>query len=211
MNCHLSHGKSSAKKRFEEIKEIYGAVLSEGRHEKAVAENDVKFFFGDLNFRLDLDAEKSCSLAKEEKYIQMLSYDQLLGRSGSSGLPLLNEGRIVFPPTYKFVKNTSVYALDKRPPAWCDRILWVATDIVQCIDYNYVESILCSDHKPIYGIYEVKAKQMGRSLVEDAKPEQPVVPLPKEAETQPASNERSMDKVQAEMQARSEIDELLNL
>jgi len=158
MNCHLAHGKDNVQKRFEEIKKIYSSILSEGKDEKAVKDNDVKFFLGDLNFRLDLDTEKANSLARQEKYLEMLKYDQLSPRTKNNGLLLLDEKPITFPPTYKFIKDTNTYALDKRPPAWCDRILWVASDLVKCTDYNYIKSIICSDHKPIYGIYEVKTK-----------------------------------------------------
>lgn len=179
MNCHLAHGQSNSQKRFGEIKTIYGTYTSEAK-EKIVAEHDIKFLFGDLNFRVEMSKEHACLLARQEEYTEMLKYDQLLTQSSEcSYLPQLSEAPIKFPPTYKFAKNTSYYDLDKRPPAWCDRILWSAKSPVQCTKYTSVDSICFSDHKPVYGTYLVGIKR----TVEIRKP-QPVA-LPEEFKLRP--------------------------
>ena len=158
MNCHLAHGKSSTDKRFEEIKTIHNSVLTEAKSEKIASDHDIRFFFGDLNFRIDLDKEKVCNLIAKDDIKEALKYDQLLTKGFMHELPLLNEHPIEFPPTYKFTKNTILYNMEKRAPAWCDRILWGTFDDVKCISYNYVPNIICTDHRPIYGIYSVNIK-----------------------------------------------------
>ncbi|KAF5930403.1 hypothetical protein HYC85_031276 [Camellia sinensis] len=49
-----------------------------------------------------------------------------------------NEGKIYFPPTYKYSNNSDRYAGDdmhpkekRRTPAWCDRILWYGRGLYQ--------------------------------------------------------------------------------
>jgi len=162
MNCHLAHGQTNTQKRFSEIRTIYNTSINEAK-EKTVAEHDIKFLFGDLNFRIEMSKDYTCSLAGQEKYKEMLKYDQLLTQSKQCPfLPQLAEAPITFPPTYKFAKNTSYYNLEKRPPAWCDRILWSAVSPVKCTHYTSVDSICFSDHKPVYGCYLVGVKRIAK-------------------------------------------------
>lgn len=179
MNCHLAHGKSSTQKRFEEIRTIFNTYLTEAR-EKMAADHEIKFFFGDLNFRIEMSNESTCLFAQQEEYDELLKHDQLLTQHGQySFLPRLYEAPIRFPPTYKFAKNTSYYDFEKRPPAWCDRILWCAENCVKCTQYTSVNSICFSDHKPVYGTYIVKIKQL---VAVKRKPKPPVIkPQPEEA------------------------------
>lgn len=159
LNCHLAHGKSSTQRRFEEIKTIYGTCLDRARP-KTIRDHDVKFLFGDLNFRIEMDDDLVCQLTKLKDFETLLSCDQLLAQSRyCTFLPRLKEAPVKFAPTYKFAKNSSVYEVAKRPPAWCDRILWGDKDPVACLLYNSVESLCCSDHKPVYGIYSVTVKE----------------------------------------------------
>ena len=158
MNCHLAHGKENVPRRFEEMKTIFSSIL-EDVNPISVTAHDIKFMYGDLNFGIDLENAVTCRLTRENNFSEMLSNDQLLNQSHQYNLPILNEAPITFPPTYKFIVETSEYNLEKRPPAWCDRILWVSTDAVKFIAYDYVKSLCLSDHKPIYGIYLVNIEQ----------------------------------------------------
>ncbi|KAI7734605.1 hypothetical protein M8C21_025400, partial [Ambrosia artemisiifolia] len=49
-----------------------------------------------------------------------------------------SEGKIYFPPTYKYLTNSDRYTGDslhhkekRRTPAWCDRILWYGAGLHQ--------------------------------------------------------------------------------
>lgn len=186
MNCHLAHGKANTQKRFEEIKTIYSAVLG-STSEKQVQSHDVKFMFGDLNFRIEMDNASTCQLLRDKHYDILLKNDQLLSQSKyCSYLPSLNEAPIRFPPTYKFVKNTCCYDTEKRPPAWCDRILWGAADAVRCLDYASVDSLGFSDHKPVHGVYLVKIKKVVGNEKEEAKNSSTLDSISESAKTSPS-------------------------
>jgi len=183
MNCHLTHGKSNAQKRFEEMKTIHNAVLGT-LSEKTITSHDIKFMFGDLNFRLEMDNASACRLLDEKNYNAMLKNDQLLSQNKHFSYPhSLNEAPIRFPPTYKFIKNTSRYDIEKRPPAWCDRILWGTIDPVKCIDYNSIDSLCFSDHKPIYGVYLLKIKKSVSNEEEETKAFSTIESIPKSSKT----------------------------
>uniref|UniRef100_A0A161XSI9 Inositol polyphosphate-related phosphatase domain-containing protein n=1 Tax=Daucus carota subsp. sativus TaxID=79200 RepID=A0A161XSI9_DAUCS len=71
------------------------------------------------------------------------------------------EGKINFPPTYKYLTNsdeyvgqTSISKEKQRTPAWCDRILWKGEGLKQ-IWYERVESKF-SDHRPVCSLFSVK-------------------------------------------------------
>jgi hypothetical protein len=73
------------------------------------------------------------------------------------------EGEIKFPPTYKFSINTNSYDTSRdRLPSWCDRILFKLTEengkIIECesIEYNHIEELNLSDHKPVYACFDIK-------------------------------------------------------
>ncbi|KAK4482287.1 hypothetical protein RD792_009439 [Penstemon davidsonii] len=82
--------------------------------------------------------------------------------------PGWNEGKIYFPPTYKYSNNSDRYAGEnmhpkekRRTPAWCDRILWHGRGIKQ-LSYVRGESRF-SDHRPVYGIFLVEVESINRN------------------------------------------------
>lgn len=86
-------------------------------------DDDVLFFFGDLNFRTSLSQDETFKLIKEKRYDRILKFDEFLSSKDKSFLfNLFQEGNIEFQPTYKFEIGQNLY--DKnRIPAYCDRIL----------------------------------------------------------------------------------------
>ena len=125
-------------------------------------DHDNVIWLGDLNYRINIpDMDQMYSLIEENKLEQLLAADQLvLERKAGRAFKGYSEGLITFRPTYKYQPGTSKYERredkKKRPPAWCDRILWIGDDIAQLV-YNRAE-LLTSDHKPVYSIFQVKAK-----------------------------------------------------
>ena len=169
MNCHLAHGKSNSAQRFDEMNTIFGTSFKD-QGGLNILDHDIKFIYGDLNFRINLEIPTICNLATEGKFEEMRQYDQLLDLIHRYiPQPILNEEEIKFNPTYKYTVGTSEYALKKRPPAWCDRILWVSGSSVKPLGYDCASSLSASDHKPIYGIYSV-------GIIEEAE-EEPALPL----------------------------------
>ena len=119
---------------------------------------------GDLNYRLDVD-EKPSALAStiQSDYTALIPQDQLVKLRNSGGaFSDFHEGRIEFPPTYKYIRGSSQYDDRKekkiRAPSWCDRILYCLHDAssstevsrITVVDYNHVPSMVTSDHKPVF-------------------------------------------------------------
>ncbi|KAA8522090.1 hypothetical protein F0562_012596 [Nyssa sinensis] len=132
---------------------------------QTIPSHDQIFWFGDLNYRLDmLDAEVRRLVAKKQ-WDELLNSDQL-SKELRRGRVFYGwkEGMINFPPTYKYEINSDRYVGEnpkegekKRSPAWCDRILWLGKGINQ-LSYKRAE-IRLSDHRPLTGKYS----SMGQS------------------------------------------------
>lgn len=79
---------------------------------------------------------------------------------------ITDDGRMPFPPTYKFRTGTCMYD-GKRTPSWTDRVLWrcnYAVDgksAVAPLSYACVPSILHSDHRPVVSAMHVQLKHGG--------------------------------------------------
>jgi hypothetical protein len=70
------------------------------------------------------------------------------------------EGKIQFPPTYKFFAGTSIYYLcNQRLPGYPDRIFYILKKngavSVRNLDYKSCFDIEISDHKPVYAAFEL--------------------------------------------------------
>ena len=147
---------------------------------------DRVFFCGDLNYRVDLPREVAEHTVnelvgfnglssespqggfREEVKLreQMLQHDQLLlTLADGRAFPGFAEGKITFPPTFKFDKDTKEYDTShkQRIPAWTDRVLFKPFG-VRVLDYASVEDATHSDHRPVYGSFRVSME--GRELPE---------------------------------------------
>lgn len=138
---------------------------------------DAAFWMGDFNYRIDGNYDQVCQLICARELAPLLLCDQLK-REQKAGKVFrgFTEPDINFAPTYKFDKGASgEFAYDssekKRVPAWCDRILFrgnsplpsdyvLGTDSEVKVDINPIEynswmDVTDSDHKPVYGAYQV--------------------------------------------------------
>jgi len=129
-----------------------------------VLDHDYIFFLGDLNFRLNLNDEKLWmvySNISRKEWGNLIKYDQLnAAREEGACFTDFEEAIISFPPTFKYMPKTDDYATGdgkNRMPAWCDRILWKATEkhrVEQCF-YKSTSDVVNSDHKPVTGSFSV--------------------------------------------------------
>ena len=79
----------------------------------------------------------------------------------------VDEGNIIFNPTYKFEKESDNYYFNKnkiRTPSWCDRIFYKKNlnnnePSIILKQYDSINSINYSDHKPVFGIFEFYCKE----------------------------------------------------
>ena len=134
---------------------------------------DHVFWFGDLNYRVDMgnhgtenEYKKVVMLAKdEEKRYTLQDYDQL-GKEMQSRSVLCDfeEGAIDFAPTYRMVKGENEYSNKKHQnPSYCDRILWkslpgAAPQMYQTL-YTSAPKLICSDHRPILGCFSMMTRE----------------------------------------------------
>lgn len=140
-----------------------------GSSSVGIADHDIVFWIGDLNYRIDesLPTERILFLSEAGKIEELRGLDQLnIERREGRVFQGFEEGQINFPPTYKYQPGTDTY--EQRPekklraPAWCDRVLWLAQDPrhVQQLSYKRSETPNISDHKPVFSTLRVTVKDV---------------------------------------------------
>ncbi|KAL4200222.1 hypothetical protein AMTRI_Chr03g55290 [Amborella trichopoda] len=136
---------------------------------ETILEHDRIIWLGDLNYRIALSYRSAKALVEMHNWKALLENDQLrIEQRRGRVFEGWNEGRIYFPPTYKYLNNSDRYAGDdmrtkekRRTPAWCDRILWYGRGLNQS-SYVRGESRF-SDHRPVYSIFMAEVESVNRS------------------------------------------------
>ncbi|KAL7614481.1 hypothetical protein Lser_V15G06697 [Lactuca serriola] len=126
-----------------------------------ILEHDRVIWLGDLNYRIALSYHETKKFLEQNDWDALLNKDQLkMEREAGRVFKGWKEGKIFFPPTYKYSYNSDLYAGDtikskskRRTPAWCDRILWYGEGIHQK-SYTRWESRF-SDHRPVCSTFLV--------------------------------------------------------
>ncbi|KAL6076224.1 putative Inositol/phosphatidylinositol phosphatase [Balamuthia mandrillaris] len=121
------------------------------------------FWIGDLNYRLQgLKREEVLALIEAKDYKTLMKYDQLAKERGQGRcFAGFYEPPINFPPTYRYNRGNRTYSEEKmRMPSYCDRILYKKQPYfeVECHEYNCCDSIMSSDHSPLYGTYTISTR-----------------------------------------------------
>ena len=167
INCHLKFGddEDKTKERSEEITKLCNYHIVDEQIDMATKDHDRVFIFGDLNAKVLLENEECRKLIQENKLEEIKIHDEFWNSYKNmidkGKVPKLIEEKIEFAPTYKFDIGTDNYDTSEknRTPKWSDRILWVESKI-QCTSYNSVPSIRYSDHKPVYGTFDVEVVEI---------------------------------------------------
>ncbi|KAI4369954.1 hypothetical protein MLD38_018345 [Melastoma candidum] len=141
---------------------------------QTISGHDHIFWFGDLNYRLDLSDGEIRKLVVSKQWDELMSYDQL-ARELRNGRVFdgWREGAINFPPTYKYEINSDRYVGEvpkdgekRRSPAWCDRILWLGKGIKQ-IFYERSD-IRLSDHRPVSSMFAIQVEVLDQRKLQRA-------------------------------------------
>ncbi|XAR48320.1 hypothetical protein NMG60_11031091 [Bertholletia excelsa] len=135
---------------------------ADSRMPVTILEHDRVIWFGDLNYRIAMDYTMARRLIEKNNWDALLRNDQLkMEKEAGKIFPGWQEGKIYFPPTYKYYYNSDTYAGEtreskskRRTPAWCDRILWYGAGIMQ-LSYKRKEFSF-SDHRPVYATFSVE-------------------------------------------------------
>ncbi|GMF32305.1 unnamed protein product [Phytophthora lilii] len=130
------------------------------------------FWFGDLNYRLDLNYtaprqrnhEKHCAevmaLVRAKKWAALNQNDQLKHQvEAKKALTGWELPPALFPPTFKRVRHSLDEYLVKRVPSYCDRVLYKSLPglrgNIKLQRFSCFEAIATSDHKPIAAAFQV--------------------------------------------------------
>ncbi|GLT91186.1 hypothetical protein SLE2022_090860 [Rubroshorea leprosula] len=178
---HLTSGQKdgAGQRRNADVNEImrrtrFSSVPDEADQPQTIQCHDQIFWFGDLNYRLNMLDVEVRRLVAVKRWDELINNDQLSNelRSGHvfSGW---KEGVIDFPPTYKYDINSDRYVGEnpregekKRSPAWCDRILWLGKGLRQ-LTYQRAELKL-SDHRPVSSVFLVEVEVLNHRKLERA-------------------------------------------
>ncbi|KAL2236476.1 UNVERIFIED_CONTAM: Type I inositol polyphosphate 5-phosphatase 4 [Sesamum indicum] len=138
---------------------------------QTILDHDRIIWLGDLNYRIALAYRCAKALVEMRNWRALLENDQLrIEQRHGRVFAGWNEGRIYFPPTYKYSNNSDRYTGEnthpkekRRTPAWCDRILWRGPGLRQ-LSYVRGESKF-SDHRPVYSIFLAEVESINCSRI----------------------------------------------
>lgn len=162
---HYAAGQNELKNRVSELYENLHTNINfdfnKTNFKGKTIDHDFYFILGDLNFRIDMQNEQVRSHIKKNELERLATYDQLNKlKLEDKSFYCLDEGPLIFPPTYKYNIGTSEYETKKnRIPSWCDRILFKRSEYITLIAYDSIQDVFLSDHKPVYAYFEVNIKK----------------------------------------------------
>ncbi|CAD6207036.1 unnamed protein product [Miscanthus lutarioriparius] len=171
--CHLTSGEKEGDelRRNSDVMEILRKTrfpqvrgAADVKSPETILEHDRIIWLGDLNYRIALSYCSAKALVEMHNWKQLLEKDQLrIERRCGRVFQGWKEGRIYFPPTYKYSFNSDRYSgvrpkEKRRTPAWCDRILWYGNGLMQ-LSYVRGESRF-SDHRPVYSIFMAEVESI---------------------------------------------------
>ncbi|XP_027673496.1 phosphatidylinositol 3,4,5-trisphosphate 5-phosphatase 2 isoform X4 [Chelonia mydas] len=170
VNCHLASGSEKTHRRNQNYSDILRSLVLGDRR---LSSFDLTlrfthlFWFGDLNYRLDMEVQDILAHVNKKEFEALLAVDQLtLEREKNKVFLRFSEGDISFPPTYRYERGSrDSYVWQKfkttgvriNVPSWCDRILWKSHPETHmlCNSYGCTDDIVTSDHSPVFATFEV--------------------------------------------------------
>ncbi|KAL3872020.1 hypothetical protein ACJMK2_039991 [Sinanodonta woodiana] len=175
INCHFAPGDEKKKDRLGDYQKIIRQLnlpkaasnSSPKSSADVTARYDYVFWMGDMNFRIEIykgkqaveDLVTSIQDKQHPNFEDLLSGDQLTKLLVEGAIFTgFQEGRINFKPTYKFDIGADTYdtSAKNRIPSYTDRILYRTKkkNSTACICYDSPASIRCSDHRPVYAVFD---------------------------------------------------------
>eukprot|EP00756_Hemistasia_phaeocysticola_P010430 Hpha_TRINITY_DN15018_c10_g1::TRINITY_DN15018_c10_g1_i2::g.124763::m.124763/K15909/SHIP2, INPPL1; phosphatidylinositol-3,4,5-trisphosphate 5-phosphatase 2 len=160
INCHLAARLERAKMRNTNVQEIVSQIQLANKDIDLVSQFHHVFFFGDMNYRVEMEHAEAEDLIANKQYLKLLDQDQLNNEREEGGLFAgFKEAPITFAPTYRFKRGTSEYMRDRgRAPSYCDRVLHKSfrNTVLKCTGYGTTDKMTSSEHMPVYASYVVR-------------------------------------------------------
>lgn len=162
VTCHLAARIERNAMRNANLEEIIDCLQLGVRETDICNQFNHLFFFGDFNYRVEMDPNAEVDeLIKSKKYQEILGYDQFLGQRSSEGIMAgFQEPPITFAPTYRLeVGRAEKYMKEKgNAPSYCDRVVTrsMANTWVKCTSYRSAPSITVSEHQPVAATFIVR-------------------------------------------------------
>lgn len=167
--CHMAADQKYFYQRVSDYKAISQTRFGLSKqYSKVINEHDFVFWFGDMNWRIDVTYEQAIRLIRDKNFGEMYKYDQLM-RAQRDNLAFIGflEEAITFPPTYKFDNGTSTYdtSQKRRIPAWTDRVLYKSPS-GQFVECNLYQSapLYISDHTPVRSQFQLSVKETNQEM-----------------------------------------------
>jgi len=161
VNCHLPARAERVLNRNEVVRGLMeGLNLGLKKHDLVHNKFHHLFWFGDLNYRINFLRPKILLLLEHQQYDALIRGDQLTKEmEGHRVLSNFQEGKITFPPTYRYDRGCNEWSKKKlrNVPSYCDRILWKSLPGLQVnqLEYGIAQNITTSDHRPVYSLFRV--------------------------------------------------------
>jgi hypothetical protein len=179
--CHLAAGQKMAKKRDADLHDILCGLHwpdVSGSRTVGIDGTQVVLLGGDLNYRLDLDADAARAILEpcfdpaasqstlQAQLASLQPVDQLTchHRQGRALRGFDEAGALSFPPTYKFDIGTNSYdtSAKHRTPSWCDRIFVRGGAGCLAVPGSYLAhmhdpALWVSDHRPVSANFTLPA------------------------------------------------------
>eukprot|EP00435_Cladocopium_sp_Y103_P054694 s1678_g17.t2 len=175
--AHLAAHSDHVRRRNADVTEILSGTKVSGMELDAPSYCHHSFFFGDLNYRLDLrpemrksprEAQETDELLEDDADVDLilqlieagdfqslLQYDQLhVEMAAGRVLHGFSSAMPTWPPTYRVLKGERGFHFDtKRVPSYCDRVLRRSLpgcqQQLQLRSFHAAPEVCSSDHKPI--------------------------------------------------------------
>ena len=151
--CHLASRPERTALRNKNIEELVDGLQFFNNHGDFTHEFDNVFFFGDFNYRIDMDEKEVFKCIKDGTYEVLLQNCQLNTQRRELGiLHGFNEAPINFPPTYRLTRGSADYSLGQSSvPSFTDRIFvkTASNTHIRCLSYECCQEFHISEHLPL--------------------------------------------------------------
>eukprot|EP01133_Synstelium_polycarpum_P017956 gene17956-21428_t len=166
VTAHFAAGHGNVDDRISDYHDINNQARFGRANQHSIDDSDYSMWFGDFNFRIDLDDETIKRHVSSQNYSTLYEHDQLRrSMEGGRVFAKYREEQITFAPTYKYDFNSTVYDTSpkQRAPAWTDRIMWRNKQNHDLRPLHYGrQEILSSDHRPVSCYFQLQVTKVDK-------------------------------------------------